>query len=304
MSFPLSDPLLSPPKGYASPDYLASLGQTPLPFGATGGFLAARAIGQSGQSDLKGAWPMFTCGNWQDLAQAVQDLPQGPVTLTLVTDPFSPLSPSQLAAIFPICRPLHDHWIIDLTSPAQLSNHHRRKLRQTHAPRIVAGPPTADLAAGWAQIYAHLVAKKHITDARAFSAESLSAQLLVPGAQVVTAWDDDTLLGVDLYYLDRGRAFAHLSAYAPQGYAASVSYPMLAAAMDHLRPFADAIDLGGAPAGPAGPGIAQFKAGWTPLTRPSYLCGKVLDAAAYARLAPGADPSGWFPAYRSGEYAS
>ena len=104
MSFPLSDPLLSPPKGYASPDYLASLGQTPLPFGATGGFLAARAIGQSGQSDLKGAWPMFTCGNWQDLAQAVQDLPQGPVTLTLVTDPFSPLSPSQLAAIFPMWR--------------------------------------------------------------------------------------------------------------------------------------------------------------------------------------------------------
>ena len=304
MSFLLSDAPISPPMGYASPDYLAALGQTPLPFGAIGGFLAARTIGKSGLIDLTGAWPVFTCENWQGLAQAVQDLPEGPVTLTLVTDPFTPLSPSQLAAIFPICRPLHDHWIIDLTSPAQLSNHHRRKLRQTRTPRIVAGPPTADLATGWAQIYAHLVAKKHITDARAFSAESLAAQLRVPGAQVVTAWDGGTLLGVDLYYLDRGRAFAHLSAYAPQGYAASVSYPMLAAAMDHLRPLADAIDLGGAPAGPAGPGIAQFKAGWTPMTRPSFLCGKVLDTAAFATLAPGADAEGWFPAYRSGEYSS
>ena len=302
MSFPLSDARISPEAGYASPDYLTALGQGPRAFGATGGWLMSRAIGTSGQTDLAGPWPIFTCTQWQDLGAAVQGLAAGPITLTLVSDPFAPLSRADFAAIFPICRPLHDHWIIDLTGPAQLSAHHRRKLRQTRAPRIVAGPPTADLAEGWARIYAHLVAKKHITDARAFSAESLAAQLRVPGAQVVTAWDGETLLGVDLYYLDRGRAFAHLSAYSPQGYTASVSYPMLAAAMDHLRPRADTIDLGGAPAGPAGPGIAQFKAGWTPQTRPSYLCGKVLDPAAYARLAPGADPAGWFPAYRSGEY--
>ncbi len=298
MSFPLNDP----PHGYASAAYVAALGQVPVAFGRTGGSLIRRPIGATGAHDLAAIWPLFTCANWQALGLAVMELPAGPVSLTLVSDPFCDLPYEGLARIFPVCRPLHDHWILDLTAPAQLSKHHRRMLRQTAVPRILAGPATPDLAEGWAEVYAHLIAKKQIEDARAFTAAELAAQLSVPGAQVVTAWAGETLLGVDLYYLDRGVAYAHLSAYAPAGYAASVSYPMMAAAMDHFATMARAIDLGGAPGGASGPGIARFKAGWTPLTRPSFLCGKVLDTAAYARLASGADPDGWFPAYRVGEY--
>lgn len=292
----------SGPAGYASADYVRALGVEPIPLGQTGGFLISRPIGDAGLTDLAGAWPLFTCTDWHELAGAVAAIPSGPVTLTLVSDPLAPLLQADLAAIFPVLRPLHDHWLIDLTIPPQLSHHHIRKLRQTKVPQIKAGPATADLAQGWAELYAHLVEKKHISDARAFSVAALTAQLLVPGAEVVTAWDGETLLGVDLYYLDRGRAFAHLSAYAPAGYAASVSYPMMAAAMEHFAGRAQVIDLGGAPGGVAGPGIAAFKTGWTQVTRPSYLCGKILDPVAYARLAQGADPSGWFPAYRAGEY--
>lgn len=290
------------PAGYASADYVRALGAEAIPLGQTGGFLTQRPIGTTGLTDLAGAWPLFTCTDWHDLSGAVAAIAPGPVTLTLVSDPLAPLSQAGLAAIFPVLRPLHDHWLIDLTAPAELSRHHIRKLRQTRVPQIKAGPATPDLARGWAALYAHLVEKKHIADARAFSVVALTAQLLVPGAEVVTAWDGETLLGVDLYYLDRGRAFAHLSAYAPEGYAVSVSYPMMAAAIDHFAGRAQVIDLGGAPGGAPGPGIAQFKAGWTQVTRPSYLCGKILDPAAYARLAPEADPAGWFPAYRAGEF--
>jgi hypothetical protein len=287
--------------GYASAAYLQALGQTPLPFGATGGHLVQRAIGDTGLTDLAGAYPLFTCPDWSALAQAVADLPQGPVSLTLVADPFASET-ANLDAIFPICRKLHDHWIIDLTQPLTPSKHHRHKLRHARPTRIEGAPADPALGPAWAGLYAHLIAKKSIRDARAFSASSLAAQLAVPGAHLVTAWEGESLLGADLYYLDRGRAFAHLSAYAPEGYDRSVSFPMLAAAVDYFRPLAVAIDLGGAPSGPAGQGMAQFKAGWTRLTRPSHLCGKVLDPAAYARLASSADLEGYFPAYRVGEF--
>lgn len=295
MSSPLND-------GYASAAYLRALGAEPVAFGATGGHLIRRPL--AGGHDLAGAYPLFTCADWSALHRAVLDLSPGPVSLTLVADPFNPLGEAGLAAIFPICRKLHDHWVIDLAAPHSPSRHHRRKLRTAPPVRIEAGPADPAFGPAWAGLYAHLVDKKSIRDSRAFSPQSLSAQLAVPGAHLVTAWEGAQLLGADLYYLDRGRAFAHLSAYAPAGYDRSVSYLMMEAACGYFRPLAQVIDLGGAPAGPAGQGMAHFKAGWTGLTLPSYLCGKILDAAAYARLAPGADLTGYFPAYRAGEFTT
>jgi hypothetical protein len=300
MSSTSSERIASTATGYASAVYIRALGQIPLPLGATGGHLVARPFGA--RSDLAGPYPIFTCTDWPALAEAVATLPTGPVTLTLVADPFQPLGQAGLAAIFPICRRLHDHWVIDLARPGVPSSHHRKELRRAGPVRIQFAPADPAFGPAWAGLYANLVARKDIRDARAFSAESLSAQLAVPGAHLVTAWDGETLLGADLYYLDRGRAFAHLSAYAPAGYARSVSYPMLAAAMDYLAPLASVLDLGGAPGGPAGQGIADFKRGWTQHTIPSYLCGKVLDPAAYTALAPDTDPGGFFPAYRAAEF--
>ncbi len=290
------------PCGYASAAYLRALGQVPLPLGATGGHLTVRPFGT--QTDLAGPYPIFTCQNWSALAGAVETLPPGPVTLTLVADPFNPLGDVGLSKIFPLCRKLHDHWVIDLSALPSLSRHHAQKLRRAKPLRIEAGPADPTFGPAWAGLYANLIERKDIRDARAFSPENLSAQLSVPGAHLVTGWDGETLLGADLYYLDGAQAFAHLSAYAPEGYARSVSYPMLAAAVDYLKPRVSVIDLGGAPAGAAGQGIAAFKAGWTLQTRPSFLCGKVLDPAAYASLSPDAGATDYFPAYRAGEFKS
>lgn len=299
----MSLPLNEAGSGYSSRAYPEALGLEALALGQTGGFVHRRPIAGTGQHDLAGVWPLFCCPDWQALAEVVGGLAPGPVSLTLVADPFAALGPAELAAIFPICRPLHAHWVIDLAATLRPSAHHLRKLRAA-PPQIRIGPPWPGLADDWARLYAHLVDRKQIADARAFAPAALAAQLAVPGAEIVTAWEGDRLLGADLYYLDRGIAYAHLSAYAPEGYAASVSYPMMAAAIDHFRPRAGVIDLGGAPGGTSGPGVAAFKAGWTGLTRPSHLCGKVLDAGAYTRLAPGASPAGWFPAYRAGEYGA
>ena len=46
----------------------------------------------------------------------------------------------------------------------------------------------------------------------------------------------------------------------------------------------------------------EFKAGWTGVTRPSHLCGKVLNPARYAELCKGLAETAYFPAYRQSDF--
>ena len=65
------------------------------------------------------------------------------------------------------------------------------------------------------------------------------------------------------------------------------------------------LDLGGG-AGLNAPssGLERFKAGWSNASRMTYLCGRVFDRAAYQTLGgSGHADQGYFPAYRTGEYA-
>jgi len=293
--------------GYAAAAYVAALGQEARPFGRTGGHLCLRPIGATGLSDLAGPYPLLSCADWGALGAAVEGLaaegPGGAVSLVLVTDPACPLGEAALSRIFPVCRRLHEHWLIDLSRPLSPSRHHRRKLRGGEGLRIEARPARAGDGAAFAALYAHLVARRQIADVRAFSRQSLIAQAELPGAHLVLAYLAEKIIGADLYYFYQKRSYAHLSAYAPEGYARAVSYPMMAAAATYFTGMAEVIDLGGAPPGAAGEGMAHFKRGWTDLTAPAFLCGRVLDPAAYARLAPGAAQGGWFPAYREGEFA-
>lgn len=302
--------------GYRSAAYaaaLAGIGRARA-LGETGGWVLERTIPNCDHTDLMGPYPLFSCADWEALGPAVSALKRddsartepvlGPISLTLVTDPFCPLDEGRLAAIFDICRPLGHHHLIDLTRPIAPSKHHRKKLRRAGPARIEAGPADPGLGPAFAALYAGLAEKKGIRDLRRFDSESLSAQVAVPGAHLVTAWEGGALIGADLYYLQDGVAHAHLSAYATRGYALSVSYPMIAAAHEHFAPQADWINLGGVPAGEApGGGIGHFKRGWTEITRPTHLCGAVLDRPAYDRLsaerAPGTE---WFPTYRAGEF--
>lgn len=263
-----------------------------------------------------GLYPVFSCTDWDALGPAITSLKKTnsaetepvfrPVSLTLVTDPFCPLGSDGLGAIFDLCHPLGDHWLIDLGRPLMPSKHHRKKLRRAGPARIEAAPADPALGPAFADLYAELARKKGIRDMRRFDAESLAAQVAVPGAHLVTARDETgALIGADLYYLDGEVAHAHLSAYAARGYDRSVSYPMIAAAHEYFATRASWINLGGAPASDAGTGggIGHFKRGWTEQTRPTFLCGAVLDRAAYDTLtrtrAPDTD---WFPAYRAGEF--
>lgn len=288
--------------GYLSAAYaasLAALGRVGS-LGETGGFVIEREIAGSAAVDLMGPYPFLSCTHWDALGEAVAGLGADAVSLTLLTDPFCPLSAGQLAVIFPLRRLLHDHYLIDLDAPPALSRHHQRKLRRARAVELRAGPAQTSDLDDWARLYEVLIARKSIEDLRKYNRESFRHQLSVPGAHLVSAWEQGEMVGADLYYQDGDRVFAHLSAYSDRGYAQSVSYPMIGRAIEYFRGKSEFIDLGGVPAGASG--LLEFKAGWTGVTRPSYLCGKVLNPARYAELCKGLAETAYFPAYRQSEF--
>ena len=132
--------------GYRSASYAASLAAwgRAVPLGNTGAFVIEREIAGSAAVDLMGPYPLLSCTHWDALGEALVGLGTVAVTLTLVTDPFCSLSAGQLAAIFPLCRPLHDHYLIDLEAPPALSRHHQRKLRKAGKVELRAGSGTGE----------------------------------------------------------------------------------------------------------------------------------------------------------------
>lgn len=304
-------------RGYRSSAYLGALsglGQLLPPRGDRAGEarrpgLIARPVPGSGRQDLMGPYPFLSSDDWPGLLDQLAgdmagDMAGNYVALSFVTDPFCPLPLDAFARRLDVARQMQAHYIIDLAAPPAPSRHHRRQLRRERPGlHLDLRPPTPADAAAFADLYAGLVARKKIKDFRAFDRASLMAQVLIPGALIVEARQNGRLAGIDLYYVDGAQAHAHLSAYADLGYALAVSYPMMGFAITALGRHARALNLGGAPAR-GGAGIAHFKRGWTATTRPSFLCGRVLDHRAYAEIAGSRfDPDGYFPAYRAAEFA-
>jgi hypothetical protein len=293
------------PQGYKSTAYrqaLSGLGRA-VAFGSGHGFLIARPIAATGFEDLIGPYPFLSTDEWPAVLDALGAFSGPFVALSFVADPFCPLALNDFRARFDVARVLNEQYIVDLREAQSPSRHHRKKLRSARSGLTMAlRAPEAEDAAKFEGLYATLVGRKLIRDFRAFDGEALRAQVQVPGAMIVEARIDDALAGMDLYYLDGDHAHAHLSAYSEVGYAQSVSYPMMAYAIAELAAYAKKLNLGGAPS-MGGDGIRHFKSGWTTTTRPSFLCGRVLDRVAYRSLVGGPlDPSEYFPAYRLGEF--
>jgi Acetyltransferase (GNAT) domain len=297
--------------GYRSREYARSLGGwgEVLALDGCGGHVLLRQVRNSVWRDGTGCYPIFSCRRWSALEDDVKQLPPDLISLTLVTDPFCPLAEPELRQIFRVVRPMGEHYIVDLPSLSAgwPSRHHRRKLREVPPDveiAIVDDPPA--LLDDWSALYDTLSQRHGIRGIRRFSPAIFGAQLDVPGAVIFAAWLSDRLLGMDWYFQDGERVFAHLSAYSEEGYRCSVSYPMMAAAIDHFKTRASALDLGGTPSVSASDsgGLIAFKAGWATRALPSYLCGVDLLPDEYERLSGGrfSSEGNFFPYYRRDEY--
>jgi hypothetical protein len=287
--------------GYAHSAYAATLTDigTPRALTQSGGTVLVRSIPRGGQ-DATGPYPLFACADWAALADDVEELRGQLVSIVLVADPFGDWSPEVLARAFPdVCSRYKEHVVVDLSRPAlaAATAHHRRDV--TRALRRVETQTVEDcdaFAERWVGLYEGLIARHAVRGAAAFSRVSLERQLRVPGVRVFRADADGRLVGASVWFVDRGVAYYHLAATTAEGYRLGSSYALVAAALVELAAEGNEWASLGAGTGSSA-GLERFKRGWSPLTRPAYLCGRVLDRRRYEELSD--DASGYFPAYRA-----
>jgi hypothetical protein len=245
------------------------------------------------------------CSDWTSLA-ADLDERTDLVSVTAVTDPLAHVSETDLRAAFPdLVRSYKDNRVIDLRDVSP-SRHHRAEVRRAQRSlEIRIEPDPAAMLDQWDRLYAELRQRHGLAGLMAFSRTAFRAQLETPGCVAFTALAGGDPVAMALWYVMGDAAHYHLSASDLAGYRASASYALMDAA---IGAFADRgvrfMNLGAAAGIEADDddGLGRFKAGWTNQVRPSFLCGRIVDRAEYARLAAGAQRPEYFPAYRAGEH--
>jgi len=291
-------------------DSFAEVGQ-PRELPNCGGWLIERDIPGSALRDGMGCYPLFDCRTWSGLPHDLAALSETLVSVVLVANPFGEAGESDLRRWFDVVIPFKQHYVTDLRCPSAdvVGRQHRRNVSKA---RRVVGVDTyerpQELLAEWCDLYGRLAARRGITGLRAFSPSAFAKQLGVPGLVMFRALADGELVGLHLWYVRDAVAYGHLGATSARGDDLMASYALYSHAIEYFRERVRWLDLGGgAGLSEEGPdGLRRFKAGWATGTRQTFLCGRVLQPEAYDRLSVerGARASGYFPAYREGEFAS
>lgn len=265
-----------------------------------------RSIPRTDLHDAVGCYPLFACRNPEALNQDLAELKRvGAVSLTLVTDPLGDFPADLMTNLFgAVARPYKAHHLVDLTGdPAELGTpHHRRDARRAarQATFTVCDKPVDHLTE-WTRLYGHLVERHGVTGQARFSREAFAIQLALPGVMLVRADSPDgDLLGMQLWFTEKDKAWHHLSGHTPAGYRQGVSYGLMAFSFAELSARGMTVANLGAGAGLQADetdGLSRFKQGWATHAADAWLCGAVLDPALYDLLA-GAHETDFFPAYR------
>jgi len=299
------------PKGYLHPDYAASLAEfgTPLQLPRCRGWLLERQIPGFAARDAMGCYPVFVCGDWSRLSSDLDSLDRELVTVSLVADVFAPYDQATLSEIFDRVVAFKRHFIVDLELPIEKTTSANHRWRARKALREVSVEICDDPRAHvdeWFELFTHLVARHGVRGLRAFSHRCFERQARIPGFLMVRARYRGRTVGVQTLYTNDDVAYGHIMAMNEEGYELSASYAMTWIALEHLVGKVRYIDIGGTSGvvDRENDGLFAYKRGWTSTTRPAYFCGRILDPEQYSEISPqSARAGGYFPAYRSGEFA-
>jgi hypothetical protein len=208
--------------------------------------------------------------------------------------------------------PYKQHHVTDLERPVAdlLGRHHRRSVQKAlRRVEVSTCPAPFAMLDEWCILYGQLSARHGITGLRAFSRVAFERQFGVPGMVGFRASVDGETVGLHLWYVRDQVAYGHLGATSARGYEYMASYALYWHAIEYFGERVRWLDLGGVPGlsdGESAEGLRRFKAGWATDARPTFLCGRVLQSSAYARLTRDrvVGKTTYFPAYRCGEFSS
>ncbi|UVH59777.1 GNAT family N-acetyltransferase [Variovorax paradoxus] len=286
-------------------------GAAPIPLQRSGGWLLSHVVGTTGRRDARACYPLFGCHDWALLPYDLAALDDSLVSVTAVIDPLHDTDEETLRLAFPDLLKIYKmHNVVDLNplgdALAAVSSHHRRniKLAMDAVDVEVCAQPAA-FAAEWLSLYGALAERHDISGAADFSAQSLVAQLGLPGLTALRAVRNGDTVGMTLWLANERHAYYHLGAYSEQGYAHRASFAMFSAAIEHFAELGLAcinLGAGAGVTGDAADGLSRFKGGWATRQLPAYLGGRIGDRAAYRCLSeasPQEESGGYFPAYRA-----
>jgi hypothetical protein len=96
-------------------------------------------------------------------------------------------------------------------------------------------------------------------------------------------------------------------AFDDQGYSLRAAYASKWRVLEYFHGRVNCVNLGAGRLPDASDGLSYFKQGFSTETRPAWLCGRIYQPGTYSALSDSgnmAKPghSGYFPAYRAGEF--
>lgn len=299
--------------GYAHPLYAESLAGfgRPLELPRCGGWLLERKIPGFPYRDAMGCYPLFSCADWSELCEDLEDISDRLVSVALVTDPFGEYNEGYLKQCFETVIPFKEHFVVDLGRPIEsfASKSHLNKFKKAslriHSERE---EDPVQLSSQWGKLYDNLINRHNIRGIAAFSPEAFERQLRVPGIEAFRTTHENKTVGITLWYVRKKNVYYHLGAYNEQGYRLQASFAMFGFAIKYFADLGLRQLLLGAGAGVKSDGtdgLTRFKKGWSTGTRRAYFCGRIFDRAKYDKIvkAKGITGADYFPAYRKGEFS-
>lgn len=255
--------------------------------------------------DAAGCYPLAVLARDADLEAGLERLlKEHLVSVVLVVDDFFRPPLDGLAAAFDFVRPLKTHYVLDQRKgPVRYSRNHRYKINRALKTVRIETFDLSDRLEDWRALYGSLTKRHDLTGTHDFPDSYHAALAETGGVTAVGAFIDDALVSCHIWVRHERHAHSHLVASSPEGYAARAAYAVNDASIRHFAD-CDTINFGGGAGVADDPedGLARFKKGFSNTTAPSYLCGKVLDPAAYDRLsadAGAASGTAFFPRYRA-----
>ncbi len=275
--------------GYLHRRYAESLAQvgTPRFLPRSRGWILQRRIPASECQDAMGSYPLFACEDWSQLHRDLDDIGDGLICVSLVTDPFGECDEQSLRHCFKdVVFPFKQHFVVDLSAAgAGIHPHHRRNVRTAFRDvRVELCQAPNQYLEEFSSLYDNLIRRHSIKGIPAFSRAAFAGQLQVPGLVMFRAVHQDVTVGITLWYTQRDVGYYHLGAYSDEGYRLRASFPIFATAMEHFAASGHRwLDLGAGAGigGPASDGLARFKQGWSTGTRTVFFCGRIFDSAKY-----------------------
>jgi len=298
--------------GYAHPKYALSLQEfgEPRELPHCGGWILVRPIPETPYKDAMGCYPLFACRDWTKLHEDLENIGSDLVSLTLVTDLLSGVTPAYLEQCFDLVKPFKTHYVVDLSHPLQsfVGKVHRKNAHKSlEIMDVEVCWQPAQYLDDWISLYDDLISRHDIKGINTFSPKCFEIQLNIPGMVMFLGRREGEIVGATLVLIHDQVAHFHLSAYTSEGYRIRASYGThWKALVNDYEQGIRYFNLGGTAGIKENPsdGLAEFKRGWSNEQRIVYFCGRIFDRQKYKSLCQQYAIANidYFPAYRAGEF--